>query len=211
MTLQIPAGIYQSADRSGELETDEPPSECLDYVSLSDAGEFTYHANAEALLAYYEYPAEAVIIVDRGGMAHSLALDADRVLVFARPHGRVDFPSLRQAWLRAQKLRPQSYPLHRLPPASTLSLLNGLFEALQLEARPARFSLPWTVQSVGAVAHPLSLGAVDRYLAELETLEHVLVQDPFGHRYSPVRHQTHRFLAPAAGFICYVEVPSCHE
>lgn len=206
MTLQLPHS--RPGNRPGTSDDHPHPVVPGDFVSFDDSGEFQYHHSAQALLSSFDYPAEIVCAVDREGIAHGIMLGESRESRMGRPLGRVDFHWLRQSWLRTQQLRPQSYPLHRLPPASTFSLLNGMFEALQLEARPCRYALPWTIQTPDQVSHPHDLAAVDKALAELGDLEQVSVQDPFGHSYRPVRHQTHRFLAPAAGYICYVERPN---
>ncbi|MCX2749587.1 hypothetical protein OOZ51_17470 [Arthrobacter sp. MI7-26] len=47
---------------------------------------------------------------------------------------------------------------------------------------------------------------VNGLLAGLDHLEQATVRDPFGREYRPVRHQTHRYLAPGAGSIYYVEI-----
>lgn len=206
MTMQLPR--RQLASPAPASATEPALPDLQDFVSLDDSGEFSYHPTAQALLASFDVPAEVVCIVDREGIAHGLRSDQNGRLGLGRALGRVDFHWLRQTWLRTQKLRPQSYPLHRLPPASTFSLLRGMFEALQLEAHPCRYPLPWTVSLPDRVSHPLDLTAVDRLLAEVPDLAQVSVQDPFGHRYAPVRHHTHRFLAPATGYICYVESPN---
>lgn len=209
MSLQLPR--TQPVPRAA-LSPDEPPLPAADdFVSLDESGEFCYHPTAQALLSSFDSPVEAVCIVDRAGVAYGLHNGGSGPLSLGRPMGRVDFHWLRQTWLRTQQLRPQSYPLHRLPPASSVSLLRGMFEALQLEAHPCRYPLPWTVASADQVSYPLDLSTVGELLAGVDDLEQVSVQDPFGHRYTPVRHQRHRFLAPGAGFICYVECPQRPE
>ncbi|NYE94322.1 hypothetical protein FHU41_000543 [Psychromicrobium silvestre] len=193
------------ADQDYQTTAQEQPGRTQDFVSLDDGGEFRYHASKVSLLEDFEYPAEAICILDRNGLSYGLIFDQEHRLALGCARGQIDFPWLRQSWLRAQKLRPQSYPLHRLPPASAVSLLNGMFEALQLEASPCPQPHSWTVRLAGSVQHLNSLAELDQALAEQEELEEVLVQDAFGHSYHPRRHQMHRFLAPAAGFISYEE------
>ncbi|WP_394937786.1 hypothetical protein [Psychromicrobium sp. YIM B11713] len=177
-----------------------------EFIALNDGGEFSYHASQQRLLESFEYPAEAICIIDRNGYSYGLWMDEQRRLRLTAPRGRVEFHNLRQAWLRTQRLRPQSYPLHRLMPVSSASLINSMFETLQLEQQPSGIGSEWTLHLAQTTSHPFSLAMVDHYLAEQDSLDQVIVCDPFGHSYQPVRHQTHRFLAPAAGYICYEEI-----
>lgn len=215
--MQLP--LTRPVPGTGHADDDPLPEPGEDFVSLDESGEFSYHPTAQALLSSFDLPAEVVCIVDRNGIAYGLQIQdktQGRVqdkssLSLGRPLGRVDFHWLRQTWLRTQKLRPQSYPLHRLPPASTFSLLRGMFEALQLETNPCRSALPWTVSVDDRIDHPLNLNAVDDLLTGINDLERVSVQDPFGHQYLPVRYQSRRFLASGAGYIYYLERPSRPE
>lgn len=198
--------VSQFNDRQPNSQR-EPAAPGADFIALDEAGDFTYHSCQTSLLQTFEAPNEAICIVDRAGLVYGLIRDMDR-LKLSSSRGLVEFHWLRQAWLRTQNLRPQSYPLHRFSPASSVTLLNGMFEALQLEHLPCPDLASWTVRLPDATQHPVNLAAVERSLAELDCLDHVVVQDPFGHCYCPVRHQTHRFLAPAAGFISYQEITS---
>ncbi|AJT40973.1 hypothetical protein [Psychromicrobium lacuslunae] len=197
--------VSQFNDHSAAFQRETAAPEA-DFIVLDEAGDFSYHRCQKTLVQAFEAPSEAICIVDRAGLVYGLLHDADRQLKLSASRGLVEFHWLRQAWLRTQNLRPQSYPLHRLSPASSVTLLNGMFEALQLEHSPSIDLAAWTVRLPDATQHPVSLAAVEQSLAELDSLDHVVVQDPFGHCYCPVRHQTHRFLASAAGFISYQEI-----
>jgi hypothetical protein len=175
-----------------------------DFVTVDDSGEFSYHRSEEELLSAFEYVGEAACIIDRSGNERRLALDPDRSLVLGSITGPVEFHWLRQAWLAAQDVHPDTLRLRRFYPETRTDLLQDMFETLALEAGPA--GDPWTVVIEGVAWHTPDLQEIDRRLPRRDELDDVHVQDPFGHTYRPVRRRRHWYLPATAGFICYVEV-----
>lgn len=159
------------------------------FVAVDDAGEFTFYPSEAALLADFEYPAEAICIVGRDGGGFRLVLDAERKLDMATGLGPVDYSWLRQAWLRAQRHNPAQYPLRRFYPAGRDTLLACMFETLYLEN--ALEAVEWQLLMNGTETHPVTLRDVDARLATRGSLEQARVRDPFGHHYRPVRVPGH--------------------
>ncbi|WP_155854281.1 hypothetical protein [Arthrobacter sp. MA-N2] len=179
-----------------------------DYVVVDDIGDFTYYPSESAMLEDVEYVDEAACVLDRAGNDCRLTLDADRKLCLGPSFGPVEFSWLRQAWMNNRHRNAQAHRLQRLLPVDREALVAELFETLFLEHAGTETGTPWAVDVVGEKSQPATLREVDSFLAELDHLEHATVRDPFGHLYRPVRHATHRFLAPAAGTIYYVEIPA---
>lgn len=183
------------------------PDSTADFVAVDDCGMFSYHPSGDAVVGAFEYAGEETCILDRKGNYFRLALDPDRRLYIRPSFGTVEFHWLRQAWSNIQRLKLENYRLRRFQAPGRAGLLAGLFETLQLEAGTGPNPVAWTLSLDSGESHPASLRDIDRCLASRRELDHVLIQDPFGHLYRPVRHGAHRFLSSAAGFICYIEVP----
>lgn len=177
-----------------------------DFIAVDDSGAFSFHRSEQDLVQEFEYVEEARCIIDRKGSTFRLTLDPGRNLRLGRSFGPVEFHWLRQAWREAQRLHVQEHPLLRFYPIDRDELIAGLFEILELEHKTGQTPRPWTLILDDAETHPTSLGDIDRRLSG-RRLDSVLVQDPFGHTYRPVRHLEHRFVPPSAGFICDVEIP----
>jgi len=155
------------------------------FVAVDDAGEFAFYPTTAALLADFEYTAQAICIVGRDGAGFRLLLDADRHLAMGTSLGPVDYSWLRQAWLKAQRHNPSEYPLRRFYPAGRETLLACMFETLYLEH--AMEPVQWNFTVDGHQTHPVSLQDIDGSLTSRNILERARVQDPFGHLYRPVR------------------------
>lgn len=153
----------------------EPATE-LDFVAIDDGGEFGYYPGASELLAGFEYPDQALAVLDRTGKLYRLVLGPDRALMMSGAHGRVDRAWLQQQWARAQRSFPLQHRVRRFHAGSLPALLAELFETLPLESHPDRFS-------AGAGGD---------------------VRDPFGHSYKVVRPG--RRHPPKAPTLWYVEV-----
>ncbi|ALE93545.1 hypothetical protein AOC05_16480 [Arthrobacter alpinus] len=159
------------------------------FVAVDDGGEFSFFPSSEALLADFEYTAQAICIVGRDGSGFRLLLDTDRHLAMGTSLGPVDFSWLRQAWLKAQRHNPGEYPLRRFYPAGRETLLACMFETLYLEH--AMEPVQWNFTVDGKQTHPVSLEDIDGSLTNRRVLERARVQDPFGHLYRPVRVPGH--------------------
>ncbi len=183
-----------------------PGTRPKDYVVVDDIGEFTYYPSEGAMLEDLEYVDEAACVLDREGNDCRLTLDKDRNLCLGPSFGLVEFSWLRQAWMNNRHRNLQAHRLQRFFPATREALVAGLFETLTLERARNANGTPWVLEVVGEETHPATLRDVDGLLAGLDHLEQATVRDPFGHEYRPVRHQTHRRLAPGAGAIYYVEI-----
>lgn len=155
------------------------------FVVVDDAGAFTFYPGAPALVADFEYTAQAICIVGRDGTGFRLVQAADHELTLAGSLGPVDFSWLRQAWLRAQRRSPGEYPLRRFYPAGREKLLDCMFETLYLEH--AMEPLSWHVMLDGRETQAVSLQDIDSALRGRHLVERVHVQDPYGHLYRPVR------------------------
>jgi len=184
-----------------------PTAVLRDFIVVDDSGNFSFHRSEQDLIQAFEYVDEARCIIDREGSNFRLALDGNRELRLGRSFGPVEFHWLRQAWREAQRIRVQEHPLLRFYPTDRTELIAGLFEVLELEDKTGPTPGPWTVVLDDTETRPGSLGDLNRQLSDLVRLDSVVVQDPFGHRYRPVRHLGHRYLPRFAGFICYVEIP----
>ena len=178
-----------------------------DFIVVDDSGNFSFHRSEQDLVQAFEYVEEARCIVDREGSTFRLTLDANRDLRLGRSFGPFEFHWLRQAWREAQRIRVQEHPLLRFSPTDRAELVAGLFETLELEDRTGQTPGPWTVVLDDTETHPASRDDLNRRLSDRVRLGSVVVQDPFGHTYRPIRHLEHRYLPPFAGFICYVEIP----
>jgi len=178
------------------------------FVVVDDAGAFTFYPGAPALLADFEYTAQAICIVGRDGTGFRLVHDADRELTLAGSLGPVDFSWLRQAWLRAQRKNPGEYPLRRFYPAGRETLLDCMFETLYLEH--AMEPLSWSVMLDGRETQAVSLQDIDSALRGRHLVERVHVQDPYGHLYRPVRVPGHSGVAHGrhGKVTIFVEVPA---
>ncbi|GAB2723749.1 hypothetical protein ACX801_16760 [Arthrobacter bambusae] len=183
-----------------------PGTHPKDYVVVDDIGEFTYYPSKTAMLEDLEYVEEAACILDRAGNDCRLALDKDRNLSLGPSFGPVEFSWLRQAWMNNRHRNLQAHRLQRFFPATREALVPELFETLTLERPRSANGTPWVLEVGGEETHPATLRDIDGLLAGLDHLEQATVRDPFGHEYRPVRHQTHRHLAPGAGSIYYVEI-----
>jgi hypothetical protein len=178
-----------------------------DYVVVDDIGEFTYYPSEAAMLEDLEYVDEAACVLDREGNDCRLTFDKDGNLCIGPSFGPVEFNWLRQAWMNTQHRNLHAHRLQRFYSENREALLAGLFETLSLERASKATGTPWILKVGREETHPATLRDVDRLLSGLNDLEKAMVQDPYGHEYRPVRHGTHRFLGPGAGFIYYVEVP----
>ena len=188
-----------------------PADDMKDFIVVDDNGKFSFHRTEQDLIQAFEYADEARCIIDRKGSTFRLILDAGNTLRLGSSMGPVDFRWLRQIWRDAQRLHVQEHPLLRYYPIDREELMAGLFEILELEDRTGQTPRPWTLVLDGTETHPTNLGDIDRRLSDRGQMDSILVQDPFGHTYMPVRHLEHRFLPLSAGFICYVEIPaSCN-
>lgn len=178
------------------------------FVAVDDAGAFTFYPGAPALVADFDYTAQAICIVARDGTGFRLVQDADRELTLAGSLGPVDFSWLRQAWLRAQRKNPGEYPLRRFYPAGRATLLDCMFETLYLEH--AMEPLCWHVMLDGRETEAVSLQDIDSALRGRHLVEHVHVQDPYGHLYRPVRVPGHSGVARGrrGKVTIFVEVPA---
>lgn len=183
-----------------------PGTRPKDHVVVDDIGEFTYYPSEAAMVEDLEYVDEAACVLDREGNDCRLTLDKDRNLCLGPSFGPVEFSWLRQAWMNDRHRNLQSHRLQRFYPLSREALVGELFETLTLERARNANGTPWVLHVGGEEAHPATLRDVDGLLAGLDHLEQARVRDPFGHEYRPVRHQTHRHLAPGAGSIFYVEI-----
>ncbi|MDQ0029902.1 hypothetical protein [Arthrobacter bambusae] len=179
-----------------------------DYVVVDELGHFAYYPSANAMLEDLEYVEEAASILDRGGNNFHLTMEAGRKLRLGSSFGRVEFTWLRQTWITDRRREPQAHRLLRLYPTTLEALLAGIFETLTLELPSITSSTPWIVNIGGKEVRPATLVDVDSLLAQLDHLERVVVRDPFGHDYRPIRHARHRLHAPGAGAIYYVEIES---
>lgn len=188
-------------------DTTVPGSRPKDYVVVDDIGEFTYYPSEAAMLEDIEYVDEAACVLDRGGNDCRLTFDKDRNLSLGPSFGPVEFNWLRQAWMKNQHRNLHAHRLQRFHPENRETLLAELFETLSLERASKANGTPWILDVGGEETHPATLRDVDGLLSGLDHLEEARVRDPFGHEYRPVRHATHRFLAPGAGFIYYIEIP----
>ncbi|MGO4858654.1 hypothetical protein [Arthrobacter sp. 2MCAF14] len=184
-----------------------PGTRPKDYVVVDDIAEFTYYPSEAAMLEDLEYVDEAACVLDREGNDCRLTLDKDRNLRLGPSFGLVEFSWLRQAWMNNRHRNLQAHRLQRFYPTTLEALLAGLFETVALERARSAAGTPWVLNLGGEETHPATLREVDGLLAGLDHLEQATVRDPFGHEYRPVRHQTHRHLAPGAGSIYYVEIP----
>ncbi|UKA58641.1 hypothetical protein [Arthrobacter sp. FW306-2-2C-D06B] len=183
-----------------------PGTHPKDYVVVDDIGEFTYYPSEGAMLEDLEYVDEAACVLDREGNDCRLTLDKDRDLCLGPSFGLVEFSWLRQAWMNNRHRNLQAHRLQRFFPATREALVAELFETLTLECARNANGTPWVLHVGGEEAHPATLRDLDGLLAGLDHLEQATVRDPFGHEYRPVRHQTHRHLAPGAGPIYYIEI-----
>jgi hypothetical protein len=184
-----------------------PGTRPRDYVVVDDIGEFTYYPSEAAMLEDLEYVDEAACVLDREGNHCRLTLDKDRNLRLGPSFGLVEFSWLRQAWMNNRHGNLQAHRLQRFYPVTREALVAELFETLTLERARNANGTSWVLDVGGEETHPATLRDVDGLLAGLDHLELAAVRDPFGHEYRPVRHQTHRHLAPGAGSIYYVEIP----
>ncbi|MGM7776677.1 hypothetical protein ACSVHC_11795 [Arthrobacter sp. KNU-44] len=183
-----------------------PGTRPQDYVVVDDIGEFTYYPSEAAMLEDLEYVDEAACVLDREGNDCRLTLDKDRNLCLGPSFGRVEFSWLRQAWVNDRHRNLPAHRLQRFFPATGEALVAELFDTLTLERARSAAGTPWVLDVDGEETHPATLRDIDGLLAGLDHLEQATVRDPFGHEYRPVRHQTHRHLAPGAGSIYYVEI-----
>ncbi|MFK4298271.1 hypothetical protein ABH924_003439 [Arthrobacter sp. GAS37] len=183
-----------------------PGTRPKDYVVVDDIGEFIYYPSEPAMLEDLEYVDEAACVLDREGNDCRLTLDKDRNLCLGPSFGPVEFSWLRQAWMNDRHRNLPAHRLQRFFPATREALVAELFETLTLERARNANGTPWVLRVGGEETHPATLRDVDGLLAGLDHLEQATVRDPFGHEYRPVRHQTHRHLAPGAGSIYYVEI-----
>lgn len=188
--------------------TGVPTPRSADYVVVDEGGDFSYYASETAMLEDLEYVDEAACIVDRSGNTFRLALDAVGNLHLGRSFGPVEEHWLRQTWTSAQHRNLREHPLQRLYAVSREALLRGLFETLTLERGNTRASIPWAVDVGAETVHPSTLKEVDDLLKDVDSLQGINVQDPYGHFYRPVRHSVHSPFPFGTGFILYVEVPS---
>lgn len=202
-TMQRIAFIKGTA--RGSTVPGTPPK---DYVVVDEVGDFTYYPSESAMLGDLEYVEQAACVLDRDGNNRRLTLDGDRNLVLGPSFGPAESNWLRAAWMNNQHRNLHAHRLQRFHPVSREALLAELFETLSLERASKANGTSWTLDVGGEETHPATLRDVDGLLAGLDHLEEATVRDPFGHEYRPVRHRTHPFLAPAAGFIYYVEIPS---
>ncbi|MDQ0029965.1 hypothetical protein [Arthrobacter bambusae] len=183
-----------------------PRTRPKDYVVVDDIGEFTYYRSEAAMLEDLEYLDEAACVLDREGNDCRLTLDKDRNLCLGPSLGPVEFSWLRQAWMNNRHRNLPAHRLQRFFPATREALVAELFEILTLERARNANGTPWVLHVGEEETHPATLRDIDGLLAGLDHLEQATVRDPFGHEYRPVRHQTHRHLAPGSGSVYYVEV-----
>lgn len=199
----------ETTARIGNASGDVPAAGAArDFVAVDDSGEFSYYPCEQDLTAAFEYVAEAACIMDRRGCGYRLAQDPKGHLVLGPPLGPVEFHWLRQAWLDAQNEHPGQHRVRRFFPLTQEEVVLDLFETLALEHGPEPADGSWSLGINGAASYPANLADIDSWLAHQEHLEHVLVKDPFGHFYRPLRHPGHWYQPAQAGFILYVEVPA---
>jgi hypothetical protein len=179
-----------------------------DFIAVDDSGDFSYHRSERDLLTTFEYVAEAACIFDRSGCTYRLALDPNHRLILAPPLGPVEFHWLRQAWLDAQNAHPEAHRLRRFFPLNREEVLAALFETLTLEHGQEPIEGAWSLEINGIASHPTTLEDVDRQLAHQNLSKHVLVKDPFGHTYRPLRHRRHWYLPGTVGSNLYIEIPA---
>ncbi len=101
------------------------------YVAIDDGGHFSHHPDSAGVVAHFEYPDEAVCVLDRGGNCHRLVA-GERGMVLTRPHGTVDFHWLRHEWLLAMRRFPEDHRIRRVHPHTLATLLADIFETMQL-------------------------------------------------------------------------------
>lgn len=188
--------------------TATPTPSAADYVVVEEGGGVSYYASEAAMLQDFEYVDEAACIVDRSGNTFRLALDAAGNLRLGPSFGPVEAHWLRETWTTAQHRNLQEHPLQRLYAASREALLSGLFETLTLERGKTEAPALWAVDIGAETTHPATLSKVDDLLKGRDSLKGVLVQDPYGHVYRPIRRGAHTPFPLGVGFLCYVEVPS---
>lgn len=148
-----------------------------DFVVLDDGGLFSHHANAQELLARFEYPDEAACVIDREGNYRRLVLDGNRALSLGPVRGPVEFAWLCTQWTESQRLLPGEHRIRRFRPTSMAALLADLFETLGPE-----------------ISMVLSEGS-----------SHRLALDPYGHSYRVVGH-AHGFPGTGKKVPWFVEV-----
>ena len=178
-----------------------------DYVVVDEVGDFSYYPSEAAMLDDLEYVDEAACILDRVGNDYRLTMDKDRHLRLGPSLGTVEFNWLCQAWMNIGTGICRCIVCSASSRRPGRPLWPELFEILSLERARSAAGTPWVLNLGGEETHPATLRDVDGLLARLDHLEQATVRDPFGHEYRPVRHQTHRHLAPGAGSIYYVEIP----
>ncbi|NUU31360.1 hypothetical protein [Arthrobacter sp. C9C5] len=193
----------QQPDTPGRLAS---AGDARDFIAVDDGGDFSYYRSEHDLLAAFEYAAEAACILDREGTAYRLMVDPDRRLVLGRSLGPVEYHWLKNAWWNAQTAHSEEHRLRRFPAESAAELIADLFEVLALDEGIAPAQRQWSLLIGSATSHPRDLKEINRRLSHQRALDHVRIQDPFGHVYRAARHRTHRLLPAVAAAILYLEI-----
>lgn len=179
------------------------PSQSPDFVVVDDDGDFAYLPSEAVLLSRFEYPEQAVCILDRRGNNYDLEQDPDGPLTLGRSLGKADLEWLRQAWKTVCSLKPRDYPLVRPVPSADQDFIEELFVTLQLISSDGKLSAGkprgfWTVIDAGATTPMGSLREVIDAVGRRRNPTSVTVSDPDGRHYR-VAEVSHPGLAGRIG------------